>query len=247
MADAAIMELKSTTEDTKRNPGGDQLFWRPTDPVSNGLIPTKIASRADLNVLEITCRLVASRSSESTRSTALPIAVDSGLILETPAATRGRARKLIECFISSYPLHFSSSPAPVDKPVYNLRSVIQTTSKIRCLCLPSEKLTTRRRDVQMHHKDQTSLIKDGRFTAQCRASCLQDSPNLGRPSHATSLEKLRAYETRVGELERRVGQLAMAPWQAGAYKLMIRGTLEDPAGNRLGSRFETSIDAQPAL
>jgi hypothetical protein len=34
-------------------------------------------------------------------------------------------------------------------------------------------------------------------------------------------------------------------WRAGAYKLAIRGTLEDPAGNRLGSRFETSIDAPP--
>jgi hypothetical protein len=31
------------------------------------------------------------------------------------------------------------------------------------------------------------------------------------------------------------------PWRAGAYKLVVRGTLEDPAGNRLGSRFETSI------
>ena len=32
-----------------------------------------------------------------------------------------------------------------------------------------------------------------------------------------------------------------APWRAGTYKLVVRGTLEDPAGNRLGSRFETSI------
>lgn len=32
-----------------------------------------------------------------------------------------------------------------------------------------------------------------------------------------------------------------APWQAGAYKLVVRGTMEDPAGNRLGSRFETPI------
>src|SRR5262245_53679675 len=36
-----------------------------------------------------------------------------------------------------------------------------------------------------------------------------------------------------------------APWRAGVYKLVIRGTLEDPAGNRLGSRFETSIDSPP--
>ena len=37
-----------------------------------------------------------------------------------------------------------------------------------------------------------------------------------------------------------------APWRAGAYKLVVRGTLEDPAGNRLGSRFETSIHSPPA-
>jgi hypothetical protein len=36
-----------------------------------------------------------------------------------------------------------------------------------------------------------------------------------------------------------------APWRAGPYKLVVRGTLEDPAGNRLGSRFETSIYSQP--
>jgi hypothetical protein len=32
-----------------------------------------------------------------------------------------------------------------------------------------------------------------------------------------------------------------APWRAGTYNLVVRGTLEDPAGNRLGGRFETSI------
>jgi hypothetical protein len=31
------------------------------------------------------------------------------------------------------------------------------------------------------------------------------------------------------------------PWRAGEYRLVVRGTLEDPAGNRLGSRFENSI------
>ncbi len=36
-----------------------------------------------------------------------------------------------------------------------------------------------------------------------------------------------------------------APWRAGAYKLVVRGTLEDPAGNRLGSRFETPIYSPP--
>lgn len=37
-----------------------------------------------------------------------------------------------------------------------------------------------------------------------------------------------------------------APWRAGAYKLVVRGTLEDPAANRLGSRFETSVYSPPA-
>lgn len=35
------------------------------------------------------------------------------------------------------------------------------------------------------------------------------------------------------------------PWQAGAYQLVVRSTLEDPAGNRLGSRFERSVALQP--
>jgi hypothetical protein len=33
------------------------------------------------------------------------------------------------------------------------------------------------------------------------------------------------------------------PWRAGAYRLMARGTLEDPAGNRLGGHFETPVTA----
>ena len=37
-----------------------------------------------------------------------------------------------------------------------------------------------------------------------------------------------------------------SPWRAGAYKLVVRGTLEDPAGNRVGSRFETSLYSRPA-
>src|SRR5579862_6188440 len=38
-----------------------------------------------------------------------------------------------------------------------------------------------------------------------------------------------------------------APWRVGSYKLVVRGTLEDSAGNRLGSRFETSIYSPPGL
>ncbi|GJI96707.1 hypothetical protein RugamoR57_34250 [Duganella caerulea] len=33
-----------------------------------------------------------------------------------------------------------------------------------------------------------------------------------------------------------------APWRAGEYTLVARGTLEDPAGNRLGGHFETAVD-----
>ena len=35
------------------------------------------------------------------------------------------------------------------------------------------------------------------------------------------------------------------PWRAGHYQLVVRGTLEDAAGNRLGSHFETALDAPP--
>jgi len=35
------------------------------------------------------------------------------------------------------------------------------------------------------------------------------------------------------------------PWRAGTYQLVARGTLEDSAGNRMGSHFETSIDSPP--
>ncbi|WP_448098398.1 hypothetical protein [Luteibacter yeojuensis] len=37
-----------------------------------------------------------------------------------------------------------------------------------------------------------------------------------------------------------------APWRAGRYRLMVRGTLEDPAGNRLNGHFETPLDAPDA-
>ena len=36
-----------------------------------------------------------------------------------------------------------------------------------------------------------------------------------------------------------------APWRAGSYRLLARGTLEDSAGNRLGGHFETSIASPP--
>jgi hypothetical protein len=36
-----------------------------------------------------------------------------------------------------------------------------------------------------------------------------------------------------------------APWRAGTYRLVVRGTLEDPAGNRPGGHFETAMDSPP--
>lgn len=34
-----------------------------------------------------------------------------------------------------------------------------------------------------------------------------------------------------------------AAWKAGDYRLIVRGTLEDPSGNRLGGHFETPMDS----
>jgi len=36
-----------------------------------------------------------------------------------------------------------------------------------------------------------------------------------------------------------------APWQTGEYRLAVRGTLEDSAGNRLGGHFETPMSSPP--
>lgn len=36
-----------------------------------------------------------------------------------------------------------------------------------------------------------------------------------------------------------------ATWRGGTYRLVVRGTLEDPSGNRPDSRFETTTDAPP--
>jgi hypothetical protein len=36
-----------------------------------------------------------------------------------------------------------------------------------------------------------------------------------------------------------------ATWRGGTYRLVVRGTLEDPSGNRANSRFETAVDATP--
>lgn len=52
-------------------------------------------------------------------------------------------------------------------------------------------------------------------------------------------------QARLVEGERAWTFVPSKPWGAGAYKLVARGTLEDPCGNRLGSRFETPAQAPP--
>ncbi len=37
-----------------------------------------------------------------------------------------------------------------------------------------------------------------------------------------------------------------APWHAGRYRLVVRGTLEDPSGNRLNGHFEAPLDTPDA-
>jgi hypothetical protein len=34
------------------------------------------------------------------------------------------------------------------------------------------------------------------------------------------------------------------PWRPGRYRLVVRGTLEDAAGNRVNGRFETPLDPE---
>ncbi|WP_418148045.1 hypothetical protein ABL850_28180 [Variovorax paradoxus] len=53
-------------------------------------------------------------------------------------------------------------------------------------------------------------------------------------------------EARLKDSERTWTFTPHAPWRAGEYRLIARGTLEDPAGNRLGGRFETPADAPAA-
>jgi len=36
------------------------------------------------------------------------------------------------------------------------------------------------------------------------------------------------------------------PWRKSEYQLLVRATLEDPAGNRLGGHFETALGESPA-
>jgi hypothetical protein len=52
-----------------------------------------------------------------------------------------------------------------------------------------------------------------------------------------------AGQARLASGERSWIFIPAAPWREGVHTLVARGTLEDPAGNRLDSRFETSSDS----
>jgi hypothetical protein len=76
-----------------------------------------------------------------------------------------------------------------------------------------------------------------------------DGPIDGRDAGYLAIANARGRQV-AGRGRLTVGESAWAftpdtPWRAGAYKLVVRGTLEDPAGNRLDSRFETSIFSPP--
>ena len=76
-----------------------------------------------------------------------------------------------------------------------------------------------------------------------------DGPIDGRDADYLAIANARgrrvAGRTRLTNGESTWTFTPSAPWRPGAYKLVVRGTLEDPAGNRLGSRFETSIHSSP--
>lgn len=54
-------------------------------------------------------------------------------------------------------------------------------------------------------------------------------------------------QARLQEGERSWSFVPRRRWQPGSYRLVARETLEDAAGNRLGSRFETSMPASQAV
>jgi hypothetical protein len=76
-----------------------------------------------------------------------------------------------------------------------------------------------------------------------------DGPIDGRDAHYLAIADVRdrrvAGRARLTNGESTWTFTPSEPWRPGAYKLVVRGTLEDPAGNRLGSHFETSIYSPP--
>lgn len=74
-----------------------------------------------------------------------------------------------------------------------------------------------------------------------------DGPLDGRSADYVAVADGRgrrvAGQARLTEGESRWTFTPGAPWRAADYRLVVRGTLEDPSGNRLGSRFERPADA----
>ncbi|MFL6603693.1 MAG: hypothetical protein ACJ8R9_20530 [Steroidobacteraceae bacterium] len=103
--------------------------------------------------------------------------------------------------------------------------------------------------------DEAGPVTSGWKVSAVRAESLQplvvslDAPIDGRDAGYLAIADAADHRV-AGRARLTVGESAWtfapnAPWRAGAYKLVVRGTLEDPAGNRLGSRFETSIYSTP--
>jgi len=90
-----------------------------------------------------------------------------------------------------------------------------------------------------------------------RGSLAPDAVRWRGAAASVSVHELEAYVGRLRHGRRASGHAQLkngettwtftpdARWQAGTYQVVARGTLEDPAGNRLGSQFETSIDSAP--
>lgn len=78
-----------------------------------------------------------------------------------------------------------------------------------------------------------------------------DAPIDGRDADYLAIADQRDRRVfglaRLSDGERTWTFVPHSPWRAGTYKLVARGTLEDPAGNRLGSHFETSVQSPPGI
>ena len=72
-----------------------------------------------------------------------------------------------------------------------------------------------------------------------------DGQDAGYLAIADARGERVAGRARLANGERRWIFTPDAAWRPGAYRLVVRGTLEDPSGNRPGSRFETAVD-EPA-
>lgn len=72
-----------------------------------------------------------------------------------------------------------------------------------------------------------------------------DGRETGYLAIADQHDRRVSGQARLADGERTWAFVPDSPWGAGAYKLVARGTLEDPCGNRLGSRFETPVDSPP--